>query len=349
MLVNNKKISIDFSLITLLKIVGVVLGVLLLFYIRDILLMVFVSLILASAIKPWVDWFGKNKVPRSLGIIIIYLIGFWVVFMSFFLLIGPIGSEIKNLSDDFPMYWQKISIGWNNLETFSQSHGLKQSIEDTISSVQAWIASLATNLLGGIISFIGGIFSLLVILVMTFYLAVYDGSMKNVARSILPKRHHEYFNSLVDRMQEKVGLWLRGQLLLCFVIFVMALAGLLLLGVKYAWVLALLAGLTELIPYIGPFIAAIPAIFIAFTQSPWLALAVVILFIVIHQSENYFITPQIMRKAVGLNPVVTIIVMMIGFQISGLLGIVLAIPVATALGVALSDYVERRKRQHKDI
>ncbi|MFA6593660.1 MAG: AI-2E family transporter [Candidatus Buchananbacteria bacterium] len=345
MLINNKKITIDFKLSTLLKIVAVCLAVFLLFYIREILLMVFVSLILASAIKPWVDWFGKNKVPRALGILIIYLIGLWVVFMAFFLLIDPISLEVKNLSDDFPVYWQKISSGWSSLEAFSQSHGLKESIEDALSNMQAGLASLATNLIGGIVSFIGNLFSLLVILVMTFYLAVYDRQMKAGARSLLPAKHRDYFDHLVDRMQEKIGLWLRGQLLLCLVIFVMSLAGLLLLGVKYAWVLALLAGLVEIIPYLGPFIAGIPIVFIASTQSLWLGLAALILFVAIQQLENYFITPQIMRKAIGLNPVITIIAMMIGFELSGLLGIILSVPVATAIGVGLGDYLEHRKRR----
>ncbi|MFA6228220.1 MAG: AI-2E family transporter [Patescibacteria group bacterium] len=341
--VSNKKISIDFKLSTLLKIAVVCLALLLLFYIRDILLMVFVSLILASAIKPWVDWFAKNKVPRSLGILIIYLIGLWAVFMAFLLLVNPISSEIKNLSDDFPTYWQNISSGWSNVESFSQSHGLKQNIEDALSAMQAGLTSLATNLVGGLVSFIGGIFSLLVILVMTFYLAVYDRQMKTVARNLLPAKHRDYFDHLIDRMQEKIGLWLRGQLLLCLIIFIMSLVGLLVLGVKYAWVLALIAGLTEIIPYLGPFMAGVPAVFIGFTQSPWLGLAVLILFIIVQQAENYFITPQIMRKAIGLNPVITIIVMMIGFKLSGLMGIILSVPVATAIGVGLGDYLEHRR------
>jgi predicted PurR-regulated permease PerM len=99
----------------------------------------------------------------------------------------------------------------------------------------------------------------------------------------------------------------------------------------------------ELVPYLGPFLGAIPAIFIGFTQSPGLALGVIVVYMIIQQLENHIIVPKVMQKAVGLNPIITIVAMMIGFKLAGILGIVLAVPVATAINVILGDLLEMKK------
>jgi predicted PurR-regulated permease PerM len=147
---------------------------------------------------------------------------------------------------------------------------------------------------------------------------------------------------LVNRMQDKIGLWLRGQIILSVIIFLLTYLGLSILGVKYALVLALVAGLTEFVPYLGPILAAIPAVFFAFTQDPMLAVFVIVLYYIIQLFENNFIVPQLMQKVVGLNPVVSIVVLLIGFKVGGIIGVILAIPVATAIGVFAKDIFQKR-------
>lgn len=335
------KFVVDISSATLLKILLIIFFVAFLFYVKDIAMMLFVSLILAAAINPSVDWMQKNKIPRVLGIALIYSLVLSLLFFSFYLILGPLTLEIKNLSKDFPVYWEKVSAGWHEFDAFSKSQGWQAAIEDALLSLQTGLASLASNFFGGVISFIGSIFSLLVILVMTFYLSLYDQSMKKKARSFLPPDKQPYFLAVVNRMQEKIGFWLRGQLLLSLIIFIFSLVGLLILGVKYAWVLALFAGITEFIPYLGPFIGAVPAVFIAFTQDPVLGFYVLILYIIIQQSENNIIVPLLMKKAVGLNPVVVIVAMLIGVKIAGIAGVLLAVPVTTAMGVLVADIFGR--------
>lgn len=339
----SKKLVIDISSLTIIKIIVTGLALALAFYLRDILMLIFISLILASAFDPWVDYFQKLKIPRALGILLIYVLALATILFSGYLLIGPLSLEIKNLSDDFPAYWEKASVGWQQVEIFSKSHGLDTNIQGALNSLQDSLTLLASNFFGGVFSFMGSIFSILVVLVMTFYLVVYDVSMKRCLRSFLPAKYQPYFMHLVNRMQEKIGLWLRGQLLLSLIIFVLSLVGLLGLGVKYAWVLALFAGITEIIPYFGPFIGAVPAVFIAFTYSPILGLAVLVLYVVIQQLENYVIVPQVMRKSVGLNPVVVIVAMMVGAQIAGVVGIILSVPVTTALSVLVNDIFQHKQ------
>ena len=143
----------------------------------------------------------------------------------------------------------------------------------------------------------------------------------------------------MGRMQEKLGAWLRGQIILMIVVGVLTYIGLLILGVKYALVLAIFAGIAEIVPYAGPIIAAVPAIGIGLTMSPFKGMIVALLYFGIQQIENAVLTPKIMQKSVGLNPVVSLFALMVGFKFAGLVGALLAIPVATIVAVFLRDLI----------
>jgi len=334
---DNKKILIDISSLTLLKILFIIVIVYFLYYIRGILLLVFVALILSSAFEPWVDWLQRRRLPRTIGIILIYLAALIIIFSSIVLIITPISAEINDLSRDFPIYWSKLSALLQNFQSYSASHGLRQNIENTIASLQQSLSLAAGGAFGLMISFFGGLVSIFIVLVMTFYLTAENQLLKRTIRSWLPAHYQPYSTNLINRLQEKLGWWLRGQLALCLIIFFMCWAGLSILGVKYALVLALFAGVTELIPYLGPFVGALPAAFIAFTQSPLLGILVILLYFVIQQLENYLIVPKVMQKAVGLNPLIIIIAILIGAKLAGIAGIILAVPVTTAASILVKD------------
>lgn len=339
----NKKVTIDISSMALFKVLLIILAVIFLFYIRSIILIVFVGLILASAFDPWVDWMQKYKLPRALGVLLIYLVLILILGGAIYLIIPPIAIEVNQLSSDFPFYWDKVASSFQSLQDFSNEQGWSQSIQDSLNNLQENIGPAAGGFFSTVSSFFGGIISFFIILVITFYMTVEEQAMKRVMRSIIPVKYQPYFTHLVNRMQEKIGRWLRGQLILSVIIFLLVWVGLTLLGVKYALVLALFAGVTELIPYLGPFIGAVPAVFIAFTQSPILAIWVVVLYIIIQQLENHVVVPKVMQKAVGLNPIVIIIVILVGAKMAGILGIILAVPVTTALSVAVGDLLETKK------
>ncbi|HLD28115.1 MAG TPA: AI-2E family transporter, partial [Patescibacteria group bacterium] len=223
---------------------------------------------------------------------------------------------------------------------YSQSHGWSNNVQEYLASIQNNIGAAAGGVFSTVFSFFGGVVSFFVIAVITFYMTVEEQAMKRVMRSVVPVKYQPYFTHLVNRMQEKIGQWLRGQLMLSLIIFIISWLGLTLLGVKYALVLALFAGVTELVPYLGPFIGAIPAIFIAFTISPMMALWVLILYVIIQMLENHIIVPKVMQKAVGLNPIIVIVVILIGARTAGILGIIMAVPVTTAINVLVGDLME---------
>ncbi len=336
----SKKIIFDISVFALFKFSVLLLIIFFLFFVRDVLLIVFVALIFASALDPWVDFMQKHKIPRGFGIMIIYATVLFVVSGVIYLIIPPIATEVKDLSRDFPIYLEKISGNIENFRIYSDSHGWTENIQKSLNDFQSNIGSAAGGVFSTVFAFFGGIVSMLIVAVLTFYLTVEEHAMKRVLRSLVPVKNQPYVTHLINRIQEKIGMWLRGQLILSLIIFILSWVGLSILGVKYALVLALLAGVTELIPYVGPFIGAIPAVFIALSQAPALVVGVVVLYVIIQQLENHVIVPKVMQKAVGLNPIITIVSMMIGFKLAGILGIAIAIPVATAISIALNDVLE---------
>jgi predicted PurR-regulated permease PerM len=201
----------------------------------------------------------------------------------------------------------------------------------------------AGNIFSGVWSFFGSVFSILLIAVITYYMTVEEEAIKKLVWAIAPQKKRYYVMSLINRMQKKINAWLKGQMVLSFSVFILTL-GLLfpLSNMDYKLVLALIAGICEAIPYIGPTLGAVPAIFVALTISPKLALIVAGLYYVIQMFENHYLVPRVMQKAVGLNPIVSIAVLMIGFNLGGVLGAILAIPVATAASVFIGDILDGR-------
>ncbi|MCU0678965.1 MAG: AI-2E family transporter [Planctomycetes bacterium] len=340
--INKRPIYINITSMTIVKII--LIGILFYFFylVKDILAVLFISLILASAIDPWVDWMQKRKIPRAFGVVIIYLGLFIVVSSVIYLVIPPIIEQIRELSASFPQILEKIVTGFSALKDFSAQYGLLESVKENLGTISSNLQGAAGGVFSTVSGIFGGIFTFFLVLVITFYMVVEENAMKKIVWSVVPEEHQVRTMTLVNRMQKKVGLWLRGQLILSLIIFALVYIGLLILGVKYALVLALLAGLTEFVPYLGPVLGAIPAVFLSFTQSPMLALFVAVLFYVVQLTENNIIVPKLMQKVVGLNPIISIAVLMVGFQIAGIVGAILSIPVATATSVLVKDIFDNK-------
>jgi len=178
---------------------------------------------------------------------------------------------------------------------------------------------------------------------MAFYLVVQENGLKHFVRSITPSRYQATVADAMNKIQDKLGLWLRGQLLLMLIIGVFDYLGLRLLGMDYALILALWAGVTEIIPYVGPILGGIPPVFLALSISPARALWVALFFLVAQQLESNFVVPIVMKRAVGLNPVISISVVLIGARLGCVVGARMAIPMATVAAVVVSDVFEARQ------
>jgi len=342
---SDRPIQISITTLTVIKIIVILVLFYFLYLIGDILIILFVSLVFASAFDPTVDWLANRKIPRSIGILLIYFILFTVVSLVIFLIIPPITQEVTELSQNFPNYFDKLISVFSKLREYSYEHGILDNIKNGLSSLTSNLPNAAGGVFSTLTGIFGGIVSFILILVLTFYMVVEENAMKKLIWSIAPQKHRVYLMQLMSRMQKKIGLWLRGQLILCLSIFILDYLGLLILNVKYALVLALIAGLTEFVPYFGPIIGAIPAVFLAFFQSPTLALFVAALYYIVQFVENHILVPKIMQKAVGLNPIVSIVALLVGFKIAGVIGAILSIPVVTAISVFIKDVFDSKEAE----
>lgn len=336
--------SISISTATLVKIVAVFLLLYFAYLILDILVLLFVALILASLIDPLADWLEKKKLKRGLAVLLVYLVIFGLLALIFALLVPIVVSQASQLIDNFGLYWQKVLAGFSAVKDFAVHLGFWENLQTTLpATVKGGLGTVQT-LVGSLFGFFGGLFSLILVLVITFYLVVEEEGFKKALRSLAPVPYQAYLAQLWTRVKEKLGYWLRGVLALGVIVGAMSYIGLLILDVQYALLLAVTAGLFEIIPYIGPIFAGIAAVLLSFLQTGgWLKpLLVAALFIIIQQLENNLLVPKVMKKAVGLNPIVSIVSLLVGFRLLGVVGALLAIPVATVLSVIWADIIAWR-------
>lgn len=328
--------SVDISMKTLIKVVILILALLFLFYVRDVIMIVFVSVIIATAINPWVDSLQKRGLPRIMSIIIIYTIIFGLISLAIALIIPAMTTQLSQFAKNFPAIYEKISSGLPG--TDAEGSELAETIQNSLQSMVSALGNITSGIFAGLSGIFGGLFSLAGILVLTFYIVIIEGGLKKFIAGVSPAKYQPYLIQLTGRIQTRLSHWIKGQLILSLIIGVASFIGLVILGIPYALVLGLIAGLTEFIPYAGPVIGAVPAVLIALTISPWKAVFVVILYIIIQQLENNLLVPKIMQKVTGLNPIVVIIVMLLGARLMGMLGIILAIPFTIIGDEFLKDF-----------
>lgn len=340
----QQPIRINITSGTIIKIIAIFVLLYFLYLISDLLIIFFVSLVFSSALDPWVDQLKKKKIPRSVSVLALYFVFFMVLGLALYLITPPIVNEINGLVNNFPGYFENLSSKFSLLKNYSLKYGLLDNGKSAADFISGYLQNTATRVFSTLFNFFGGIFSLVLILVLTFYMVVEESAMKKLVWSLAPKKHQSYIMHLVNRIQLKMGHWLRGQLILALSLAALSYAGLAILGVNYALVLALLVGLFSFIPYMGAVLGLLPAVFIAFTQSPLLAVLTAALFYIIHLIEGNFLQPKIMQKAVGLNPIISILAILAGFKLAGIIGALLAVPATTALSVFVKDIFDRRER-----
>ena len=329
---------VDLSILTIIKFFLVLIFLAFIYFTRQIWLIFFVALILAAAISPAVDRLMEWKIPRSVSVVVFFFIIIAFIGLVLSLLIPPLIEQVSQFSANLPAYSEKFSQLFTKLQSYYLSFGEGSSFTEVIEAFKQSVTPPAGSIFDKIFSFFGGVVAFIVMLVIAFYLAVEQDGLTRLTKFIVPESYQFFFIKVIQKIQGQIVNWLKGQLILSFLIGLMVYISLLILGVDYALILALVAFLGEFIPYLGPVLAAIPAVFLAFVASPILGIFVLILFIVIQQAENHILVPKIMQRAVGLNPVISIIALLIGAKLAGLVGVILAIPVTTALMVVIKEF-----------
>ncbi|HYE22111.1 MAG TPA: AI-2E family transporter [Verrucomicrobiae bacterium] len=334
----ERKTTVEVSTLSILKVIFVLLLAWFLFSIREILLLILISVIISSAMDPLVDYLKKRRIPRGLSVLLVYIVFLSVLGLIIYLLIPPIAQQAGQIAESD--FIDKINSNLGKYRAQLEQYGIIENIEN---NVREWAGNLSTTLFRATQGIFTGLISTLTVLVISFYLTAEENGMKNLVKNLSPYKHQAYLMSLVNKIQKKMGYWVLGQIILSVIIFGLTFLGLTILKVDFALVLALIAGVLEIIPIIGPFIALIPAVFFAFLQNPPLALAVLVLYIVIQQLENHVIVPVVMSKSVGLNPILVIVGILVGGTLGGWIGAVIAIPIISSISIFLSDIWEQQE------
>lgn len=341
---------VEISSATILRVIFWLLFFWVLYLLSDVLLILLISLIIASAIDPIASWLSRFRIPRILSVILIYLFAAGIISLIFYQIVPVFYNEILDLVQNFPYYYEKVNKFFNQ---FYFASNLSQQIQipelSNIRELEQKIAILSGGFFNILANIFGGVISVFVIIVISFWLSIQEHGIENLLRGITPAAHETYILHLWSRVKKKIGLWLQGQILLSILVGLLVFFGLTILGVNYALVLAVLAGIMELLPVVGPIIASLPAILIAFLSSPILGFLTLGLYFVIQRLENDIFVPLVLNKIIGISPILIIIALLIGAKLGGILGMLISVPAATIITEIYNDFVEKKKRSIESI
>ncbi len=329
-----------------------------LYYLFEVVIVVLAAIVIASGIEPIVRRLKRYGVHRVVSIIIIYLciLAILACFIVFFMPV--VVNDLINFLNDLPAtislqdLWNPINNTVNATTSLPlvSSHAPTQviSIVDIVNKLRSLVGVSGTG--GGAFqtasTVFGGLFSFILIGALSFYLAVREDGVDDFLRLVTPIKRHEYIIHLWKRSQRKIGLWLQGQVLLGLIVGALVYVVLLLFGIPYALAFAVLAAILEIIPIFGPIIAAVPAVIIAFTERGiGLGIILILLYFVIQLFESNVFYPLVVKKIVGVNPIVVILALVIGAKMSGILGAIIAVPLSAALMEYISDIEKNKKAE----
>jgi len=337
-------IHVEINTGTILKAVLIILFFVFLYVLKDVLIIFLFALIIASAISPFANWLDEKGFPRLLGVLLLFLIVLILAITLLSLIIPYVSQDISQLVSTLPQFVAKVSTSLEKVQQGSPQYlDFLSEIQNILETFSTYLQQSSQSIIGLVISIFGGVMSAIAILIISFYLSVTKKGIESFLGSVVPEKYEDYAMGLWKRAELKVGLWLQGQLLLGLVMGLLVYVGLSLMGIKFALVLGFLAAILEIVPMVGPVLAAIPAIFLAFLQSPSLGLWVIVFYVVVQQLETHVLVPVVLGKTTGLNPVVVIIALLIGQNLAGIPGMILSVPVATIIVEMMGDFAK-----HKD-
>lgn len=340
----NKTINISITAGSVVKVLLVLAVAVTLYYLQHLVLLLLTAVVIASAVGPAVRYLSHFKLPRVVSVLIIYILAFVIIGGVLYFFVPPIFTDLSEIVATLPLQintFMSTNPAWQTLVSFA---GLsdKFSIQDILNQGISK-APIPQNFFDTIKALFYGIFDFVFVIVVSFYLAVQKDGIENFLRVVTPVKQESHIISLWKRTEVKIGRWMQGQLILALIIGPLVYLGLVLFQIKYALILAIIAALFELIPFFGPTLSAVPSVILGFSNSVTLGLIIIGFYVIVQQFENNLIYPLVVKKIIGINPLVAIISLVVGVELYGFLGVILAVPAATFLMELLAD-LEKRKQ-----
>jgi predicted PurR-regulated permease PerM len=316
----------------------------LLYRFNQVIFIIFIAIVMGTVIRPIVDWLHRRGLPRLVGAVLVYFILLTLLTTFVFLLFPLIIKQATTITAAVPGYYQSLRdwmVNYPNPLIVQLGGFLPQKMPGLMPIQQTGqqMLDFAGQAWGYMATAANFIFIATAIILMAFYWTL-DGSRYIQSLLLLvPKSRRENISGLILAMSSKVGYYVAGQGFLCLVIGVMALIAYLIIGLPNALVLALVAGVLEAVPWIGPVLGAVPASIIALSIAPSKLIWVIIAAFVIQQTENVLLVPRVMRKAVGVNPFVSLLAIFAFSSLYGIPGALMAIPISAIIQILLERFV----------
>ncbi len=330
--------NIDITWGGLWKVFAMLLFVWTVYLAYDVILAVILAIIISSAMDPPVSYLEGKRIPRILGTLALFLVAALVIALIAYTIVPLAIFEVNTLLANMN---QASGAIFDILQSSQAIDALKASLNQVSNALISGNISLADI----VSNFLGGAFLALSVFVLSFYLTLGKDGVEKFLVTVLPSAYEDQVLAIYTTVRRKIGRWLEGQIFLSLAMGVLVFFGLWLMGVKYSLTLGILAGVLELVPFVGPIFSGSMAILVSLTHSPGLALYVLILFILLQQLENHVLVPAVTRFTTSLNPIVVLIALLIGGKTFGFIGLILAVPVAVSVQELVDGWTERKARR----
>jgi predicted PurR-regulated permease PerM len=305
------------------------LGLWFLYIIRDIIFALFISFLLMTILDPIVARLTKGRFPRILSIFITYIVLMGIMVGTVVGILPPLVDQTTNFINNFPTLLENPVISsFINMQTINQ--------------LVSQLGSLPAQVLRIGVSVFSNLLALLSVLIFTFYMLLYRDRLDEQFSSVFGEKWRRLLIRMLNKIENSIGSWVRGQLILMIVLGVLVYIGLLILQIPYALPLAIFTGVLEIVPTIGIVIAAIPIVIIGLSISPLLGLGSVIMVIILHALEGYVLVPKVMEKSAGVNPLVTLTSLAVGLRVAGVVGALVSVPVVLMLQTVAKEYLRNK-------
>lgn len=321
-----EKVSFEVSWGSLWRVFFFVLAVAVMFLGRQILLGLFLALVISSGLEFIVTYLERRRLPRALGVIFTFVTGVGVFIGIIYAIVPLLIADIYGAVASLDATVRELGLG-----PIAGSEVIA-ALNNIITRISASLFLGETSSpLGALSNILGGLSLAIAVFVSSFYLSLSRDGVERFIKAVTPDSFENTALLIYERSRRQIGLWFRTQIFLSVVVGVLVWISLALLGVPHAFLLGVLAGIFEIVPYIGPIAAGAAAVLSALSSSAGLALSALIVVLVIQQFESHILIPLVVRRSVGLHPVIVIISLLIGVQVAGFLGLLISVPAAAVL------------------
>ncbi|MBI4087225.1 MAG: AI-2E family transporter [Candidatus Liptonbacteria bacterium] len=329
--------NFEISWISLWRLLFFGVFVFVLFQGSQILLGLFLAIIISSGLDVIVDFLERHGIPRTLGVILIFLFGLILLIILVYAVL--------------PLAIVELNTIFSGLNQSSTNSLLKSLVNiKTSQSAGALLSKLSSDFFSGGVSPLDffsktlGSFGLAIaVLVSSFYLSLSRDGVERFIKTVFPPDYEKMALRIYERSRKKIGFWFQTQVFLSFVMGILVWVSLLILGVKHAFIVGILAGIFELMPFVGPILSGAVAVIMALSTSASLALYTLLVFLALHQFESHVLVPILTRRTVGLHPVIVIVALLIGAEVGGFLGVLIAVPAAAVFQEIIDEWSTRKR------